>query len=161
MTEAQEQFKQKITVSDTGCWIWNGCLKSCRRGTHRYGWVTYNKKQMAAHRAAWIIFNGELPKGAVVCHKCDVPSCTNPDHLFVGTQLDNVRDMVAKGRKWKGLILRKIDGKPSRAKLSEADIAKIKELRLQGWTQDALAKEFKVCQKSISNLLLGRTNYAK
>ena len=53
---------------------------------------------MYAHRVAWMLAHGPIPRGMNVLHRCDVPRCVNPDHLFLGTQHDNVRDMIAKGR---------------------------------------------------------------
>lgn len=81
-----------------GCWLWNRAL-----GAYGYGlcnrWIKEKKKSYPAHRESYSIFKGEIPKGMLVCHKCDVRSCVNPNHLFLGTDLDNIRDMDRKGRR--------------------------------------------------------------
>ena len=96
-------FMKQVTVDEfTGCWMWsskNGLLPP-----HQYGLYTMNGKQYLAHRAAYEIFIGEIPDGEgyhgiCACHKCDTPPCVNPDHLFLGTQQDNMDDMMKKGRR--------------------------------------------------------------
>lgn len=77
--------------SSTGCFIWNKT-----KFANGYGRYKYDKR---AHRTAWEIVNGPIPKGLLVLHHCDVRACVNPEHLFIGTQLDNMRDMISKGRK--------------------------------------------------------------
>lgn len=78
----------------SGCWIWMGAAKPSG-----YGNINVAGKTMQTHRAAWLAFNGSLDARKNICHECDVPSCVNPDHLFVGTQQENVRDMDFKGRR--------------------------------------------------------------
>ncbi len=77
----------------TGCWLW-------QRGLDRYGYarLTVAYKYRRAHRLAWLLFVGPIPKGLYVLHTCDVRHCINPQHLFLGTNLDNIRDMERKGR---------------------------------------------------------------
>jgi hypothetical protein len=77
----------------TGCWNWQGA-----RNSDGYGNTTIDNKSVGAHRAAYMAFKGEIPKGMSICHKCDNPACCNPDHLFLGTHTDNIRDMHVKGR---------------------------------------------------------------
>ena len=80
-----------MELSPTGCWLYGG-------KTDRYGHVYVRGKIMVAHRVAYELVKGEIPEGMLVCHKCDVPGCCNPDHLWIGTDKDNMQDMVRKGR---------------------------------------------------------------
>lgn len=78
-----------------GCWLWKGTRN--RRG---YGVITLapHHRYGIVHRVMWELHNGPIPKGIHVCHHCDNPPCARPDHLFLGTAGDNVRDCKAKGR---------------------------------------------------------------
>lgn len=106
---AEKRLMDRIDVDVvTGCWNWNGY-----KNTRGYGIIagTINGKRyapvganMLAHRVSWIVHRGDIPDGegahgTVVMHTCDNPSCINPDHLKLGTQADNVADMIEKGRK--------------------------------------------------------------
>lgn len=77
------------------CWIWNG---SKRPGRVTYGSAWKDGKLHPAHRVSWELSYGKIKEGMFVLHKCDVGLCVNPNHLFLGTHLDNMRDMVSKGR---------------------------------------------------------------
>jgi hypothetical protein len=84
-------------IDEKGCWICDS-HKDDNRG---YPEFHYNKKTITIHRYMYMVYiNGgrEIPKGLCVCHTCDNPRCINPEHLFIGTQQDNIRDMVNKGR---------------------------------------------------------------
>ncbi len=86
--------RAKVSGPDD-CWPWVG--KSTRR--RGYGVISHNNKTMTASRLSWIFHHGEIPsKKIFVCHKCDNPPCINPNHLFLGTNSDNVRDAIKKGR---------------------------------------------------------------
>jgi hypothetical protein len=79
----------------TGCYLWAG-----KKNAKGYGRIKdSNGKEVMAHRVAFRLKTGvSIPDGFVVCHRCDTPSCVNPSHLFLGTQIDNLADMNAKGR---------------------------------------------------------------
>ena len=84
-----------MPIPETGCHIWLGTV--CKDG---YGRISTRERgtDQLVHRLAYKQFVGPIPDSLKVCHRCDVPSCVNPDHLVLGTQKDNLRDMFAKGR---------------------------------------------------------------
>ena len=83
----RELFWRKVKKTDT-CWLW-----TAGKSLGGYGTCTYNNQnESAAHRLAWVFTNGTIPAGKLVCHKCHVRACVNPDHLYIGTHLDNMRD---------------------------------------------------------------------
>lgn len=92
MQEALEAKTERIPFST--CWYYIG--NDANQFGH--GRISFGGKREGAHRAAWLIKHGEIPKGMHVLHKCDEPSCLNPDHLFLGTQADNMKDKAKKKR---------------------------------------------------------------
>lgn len=110
-----------------------------------------------AHRAAWIVTHGPVPKGIMVCHRCDNPPCCNPSHLFLGTAADNARDMATKGR---GTGVRGTRNK--NAKLTWDQVQEIRRryrvihpARSTGDSSSELAREFGITQQYVSQLARG------
>lgn len=138
------------------CWLWTGGT-----GKNGYGRFWVDNRLVNAHRFIWEITNGKIPDGYYVCHKCDIRNCVNPEHLFLGTHNDNMRDMVNKNHSTKGnrhssklypeLVLRG-ENHPM-AKLTNMNISQIKELNSNGLNSYEIAKQFNVGRKTIQNIL--------
>lgn len=131
------------------CWEWT----AGNRGKGGYGRFSMGRanKPIRAHRFSWELFYGPIPTGMDVLHRCDNPLCVNPRHLFLGTNLDNVRDMHAKNRHSHG------EGH-GQAKLTDAKVRKIRELRkLPGNSYERLAKRFRVSVICIWKVCVGET----
>lgn len=140
MSRPEKPFEQKyLPEPNTGCWLWTA-------GWDRYGYgmLAGNVK---AHRRSYELHVGEIPAGLCVCHKCDTPACVNPDHLFLGSNRDNVADMRAKGRAIQGEAVHK-------AKLTEANVREILASLLPC---HELASLYGVSDTAISYIKLGKT----
>lgn len=124
---AQSRFMAYVRKT-SGCWLWAGGV-----GATGYGRFHLEGKATSAHRAAYRLFVGPIPNGKNVCHKCDVRGCVRPSHLFVGSQLENIIDMVAKRRHAHGPSFaarvtpsRARGEKSGRAKLTNRQVASIR-----------------------------------
>lgn len=89
----EERFMSKVQKTEQ-CWLWIG--KKAKGG---YGSFSANGKSYIAHRFYYSLINGHIPDDIKACHKCDNPPCVNPDHIFLGTQSENLQDAVQKGRR--------------------------------------------------------------
>ncbi len=87
-------FSKKYRVSATGCWIWTGA-----KNQDGYGATSLRGVHMAAHRASFLLYRGPIRDGLQVRHSCDTPACVNPNHLELGTHIDNMQDMTDRGRR--------------------------------------------------------------
>lgn len=143
------KFWQKVDKAGDICWNWQG-------SKHRdgYGWFYYEGKNHLTHVFSWFLTYGYYPKKICVLHKCDNPACVRPDHLFLGTQLENIQDRVKKNRSSGGK-----NGSPPRgirnpkAKLTFQQVQQIRERYDNGETQVVLASYFKVSQNTISKII--------
>lgn len=115
-----ERFLSKVIKSDSGCWIW-----IASKDKDGYGRFSFSGEDISAHRTSWLIYKGDIPEGLHVHHNCpggDNPSCVNPNHLWLGTQADNIADKVAKGRGCSGVC--------EERKISGETVRRVFELRL-------------------------------
>jgi len=114
----EERFWSKVNKIANGCWEW-----TASKNKWGYGKFWLNCKSTRAHRFSYELYNGPISNDLHVCHTCDNPACVRPDHLFLGTDKDNMEDKVKKGRQTKGST-------NGQAKLSEADILDIRSKQL-------------------------------
>lgn len=133
------------------CILWTGPRNRDGYGVTTDGPMGARRKALA-HRVAYRAAHGAIPPGQYVLHRCDVPACVNPDHLFLGTQAENVTDCVAKGRRSPQ------DGENNhRAKLTFSDVVAIRAFSDAGMSRAELGRRFGVTAESISAVVLGKT----
>ena len=147
------RFWQHVRRTPT-CWLWTasttGRLHHGQFHLGRFDGRLYNEY---AHRVAWMLLRGPIPRGLQANHHCDVPTCVNPDHLYLGTQGDNVRDGIRRNRYPKYRAHRK---------MSAEQVVEARALRLRGWKLQPLADRFGVSKGQMSLICRGerRTHLA-
>jgi hypothetical protein len=150
ISSEKEIFERHVQPSNIeNCWDWLSYKNPSGYGQTKIG--GRNGKHILAHRLSWIVYFGEIPEGMHVCHKCDNPSCVNPNHLFLGTNLDNIKDRMKKGRSvatWKGVPREK---HPS-CKVTDIQIAEMVNLRKLGKSIPTIAPMFGITPRHISKL---------
>lgn len=134
------RFWSKVNRNDSsGCWVWTGVKDS-----DGYGRFRFNSKRIMAHRMSYLFTYGYLPSDARVCHTCDNTSCCNPNHLFLGSDSDNIIDCVVKN-------------KHANCKLTADQISPIKNAVYNGVSVKEIALTYNVSQATIYNVLNEKT----
>ena len=143
-----DRFRDRISVNEaTGCHVWTG-----KRDRDGYGIFREDGADVRAHRAAWEAANGrEVPRGLVVAHDCDRPSCVNEEHLDAKSQPDNIADRQRRDRQAKG-------SRNGRSKLTEEQVAAAKRMLADGTAPDArIARMLGVSKSVVRDIRRGKT----
>ncbi len=144
------RFWAKVHKTD-GCWLWTGCRSNLGYGDMK----GIGAKRMRATHASLLITRGEsVPPGIHVCHKCDNPSCVNPDHLFLGTAKDNMRDAIRKGR-FKFPTPRRGEAN-NKAELTWVEVDELRAAYASGETISALSRRFGRARSTLREVVMGR-----
>lgn len=146
----KSNLKKLTKRSARGCWVWP--YASDKKG---YGMKRENGTLTYVHRISWRLFNGPVPHGKFVCHKCDNPPCCNPNHLFVGTRIDNQNDMRSKGRH-ANPPTHYGESHPLH-KLTNASVRRIKSRLAAGGVMQHIANDYGVSLQAIYNIKRKRT----
>jgi hypothetical protein len=150
-----DNFWNKIEmIPEHPCWEWIG-----QKDKDGYGRLKMNRRDLRAHRLSYEIHKGVIPQGRLVCHTCDNTSCVNPNHLFLGTHRDNVRDCINKNRRAdceSFLVAYPGESNPA-AILTKFQVDQIRfKYKNEKITQKTLAKLFNVCEATISHIITRR-----
>ena len=147
-----DRFWSKVDKSGD-CWLWTASA-SGPSPKYFYGRIQYEGRRVGAHRVAWILTYGPIPEGLEVCHRCDVPLCVRPDHLFLGTHAENIRDAVQKGRHRSPSL--RGEGHPQ-AVLTESQVREVRRLARAGYHHSDLAVMFSTARTTIGRIVRGET----
>lgn len=142
MSDVSAAFWNRVEKG-AGCWLWTGPRFRDNRGLLTYGRLTIKGHRVYAHRIAYAITYGD-PGGKGVLHRCDNPPCVRPEHLFLGTQAENNRDMEVKGR------ARHLCGEAHyAAKMTEDGVRELRRRRVAGESLGSLARAFKLSKRTV------------
>lgn len=142
----EERFWRRTNIkSDVDCWEWTNS-----KDEKGYGLFSIGRKTFRAHRIAYELKNGKIPKGMLVCHTCDNPSCVNPNHLFIGTNLDNCKDKILKERAM--YVCGELQG---HSKITDLQVEEIRKMRVDGIKLKDIAEKFGITETTVSDI----TNY--
>lgn len=128
-------------AAGSSCWEW-----TAHKNSKGYGRIGQGRAENRAHRLSYRLLVGKIPEGMCVLHKCDNPSCVRPEHLFLGDQAANVRDMVAKGRQLYGERVKN-------SKLTAEDVLGIRRMYAEGVGSRELGLLFGVSQANIGDIV--------
>ena len=134
--ETSDRFWKRVDKHGD-CWIWLGGKTQAG-----YGYFWHEGTAKCTHRFVWESLHGGIPEGKLIRHSCNTRSCVNPQHLFLGSQVDNMRDAARKGKV---------------GKLTRADVRSIRRHLARGEPQERLARRYSVSQGAISHIATGRT----
>lgn len=141
-----ERFWKKVRKTDS-CWLWTGSISSFGHGS-----FNISGRAEVASRMAWILTYGEIPHSMWILHKCDVPACVNPDHLYLGTRDNNLRDAMDRKRLGAKTPLR--GSKNPKAKLNDHIVREIRKLYASGnFSQEDIAKQFEISRSTIEMII--------
>jgi hypothetical protein len=152
--EERARFLSKVIPEpNTGCWLWLGSLSE-----GGYGSLKLRKNTRTAHKVMYVTEYGAVPPGQYVCHRCDMPACVNPRHLYAGTPKENSADRDRKGRSnvgpHPGQNLR--GDRNGNAKLSDKAVVKLRALHSAGATYRDLQLLFSISRSQVKNIISGR-----
>ncbi len=149
--EGQRKFWGKVKrVKPDECWEWVGAIDSYGYGVFSFQYEAQRRKGILAHRISYLLNSGVLPDELVVCHRCDNRKCVNPNHLFLGTDVQNVYDMMSKGRHARGEMIHK-------HKLTEEQVQNVRSMRKSGTNCAVISRMFKVTRQTIHQVVKRKT----
>jgi len=139
-----QSILSRVKPEDSGCWIWTGTIDP----GNGYGRIHNTDRKRYAHRVSYETFKGVIPEGQHVLHTCDCKACANPDHLYIGTPIDNARDYATRTELW-----------VRNGRLRPAQVLEIVFLRFEkGWSYNSLSERFHASQQAIANICRGRSH---
>jgi hypothetical protein len=133
---------------NSGCWLWSGAAKELGYGVIGLG--RRHEGTAKTHRVAWQLYRGPIPAGMNVLHKCDVPACCNPDHLFLGTLKDNSQDCARKGRNFVP------DNRGERAKWAKLTLEAARDIKQRRMSSRKYAAVYGCSKSAIERIWEGR-----
>jgi len=157
VSEKADSLKERLSnyrVNDNGCFIYQGSKdkKGYGKLSVYNGDAYHQKKTFFAHRVSYALFNNVDPLDKFVCHSCDNPSCINPEHLWLGSTDDNMKDMAVKGR----AATQKGERNPS-AKLTVSQVKQINRAIESGLNNKQIAQNFPVSHSMVSKIRVGKS----